>query len=122
MLAAIVAAIRTRSKAFNKSTEQFHIELETDSESDSTFERLNLKLSDWNPQPNRLSFAFWDGGELWVDARQSSKSGWQYEFSFYGTFGGISAEDVRDMIERSMWITNSDEMQSVWNECKPYTG
>ncbi|MEL7500772.1 MAG: hypothetical protein AAFN77_24480 [Planctomycetota bacterium] len=121
MLSSLVEALRSRSKSLNNRVHRFNIELTWESVSDTDFERLNLELENGMPRPNRLTFAFWDDGALWIDARQPSKSGWQYGFSFYGTFDNVDAENVREMIEHSMWISNSDDMKSVWHECEPYT-
>ena len=121
LLEGIVDAIRARSKAFKKNVRSFDIGLEIDFDSGSPYERLNLKLGSWSSRPDRLTFVFWDDGNLWVDARQSSKNGWEYELSFYGYYNDIAPDVVRDMIERSLWINQTDAMQKTWSQCKPYT-
>ena len=119
MLAGVVRSISSRSKAFKTRVQGFCIGIETDSESDS--ERLNLELRSWRDNPDRLTFAFWDDGTFWIDARQPSKNGWAYEFSFYGNVKNVDPDVVRDMIERSLWISDRDQMQTVWNRCNPHT-
>ena len=115
------AQFRARSKAIKNLVQGFEIEVETDTKTDEQYERLNLELRNWRDQPDRLTLAFWDDGTFWLDSRRPSKPGWAYEYSFYGNFDNVDPDTVRDMIERSLWITSSDEMQSVWGQCKPYT-
>ena len=120
MLAGIVRSIGARSKAFKKCVQEFDIGTEADSRSGSEYERLNLELRSCRDNPDRLTFVFWDDGTLWIDARQPSKTGWQYEFSFYGKFNNVDPAVVRDMIERSLWINDRDQMQTVWHQCGPF--
>ena len=120
LLGGVVCSIRARSKAIKNLVQGFEIGVETDSRADEQYERLNLELRHWRDQPDRLTFAFWDDGMFWLDSRRPSKSGWAYEYSFYGNFNNVDPDAVRDMIERSLWITTSDEMQAVWEQCKPY--
>lgn len=121
MLAGIVRSISARSKAFTKRVKEFETGIETDSKTGSEYERLNLELRSWRDNPDRLTFVFWGDGTLWIDARQPSTTGWQYEFSFYGNFINVDPDIVRDMIERSFWIADREQMQTVWSQCKPYT-
>ena len=122
LLAGIVRSIRARSKAFKGLVHEFEISVEAKSETGEPYERLNLEFRNWSDCPDRLTFAFWDDGTFWLDSRRPSKNGWAYEYSFYGDVNSIDPDIVRDMIERSPWITSSDEMQVVWSRCKPYTG
>ncbi len=120
LLLAVVDALRSRSKALKHSVQKFDIELTHESVDGNRLERLNLNLENWMPNPDRLSFAIWDDGTLWVDARRSSKNGWDYEFDFYATCSEIDPAEIRDTIERSLWITDAYEMYAVWTRFKPY--
>ena len=121
ILGGIVRSISARSKAFKKQVWRFDIGLETDSKTGAEYERLNLTLKSWNPRPDRLTFTFWDDGVLRVDARQSARSGWNYELSFYGNFNNVAPDLVRDMIEQSLWVTDREKMEAIWDRCEPYT-
>ncbi len=66
MLTAVVAALRSRAKALNNHVRKFDIQLTHDSVDCNGFERLNLNLENWMPNPDRLSFAIWDDGTLWL--------------------------------------------------------
>lgn len=120
MLSAIVDTLRSRSKALNNRVRKFDIELAHESVDGKKIERLNLYLENWMTNPDRLSFAIWDDGSLWVDARRNSKIGWDYEFTFYATCSEIDLAEIGDTIERSLWITDADEMHTVWMRFKPY--
>lgn len=119
ILSGVVRSIRARSKAFKKRARGFEIGIETDSKTGDKYERLNLELRNWFN--DRVTFAFWVDGAFWLDSRRPSKTGWAYEFSFYGDINNVDPDTVRDMIERSLWITSVDEMKMVWSQCNPYT-
>ena len=121
-LAGVVDAIRARSKAFNYRTARFDIAVVVDIENTPTSERLNISLDNWHDNPDRLTFAFWEDEIMWLDARRYSKGGWEYEFSFYGSFASVEPSDVRDMIEQSLWITDQTEMELIWSRCNPTPG
>lgn len=119
LLSGVVYALRSRSKALNNRVQKFDVELTLESVNGNDFERLNLNLENWMPNPDRLSFAMWDDGTLWVDSRRSSKNGWDYEFAFYASCSEIDATEIVDTIERSLWITDAVEMHAVWTRFKP---
>ena len=120
ILSALVDALRRRSKALNKRVQKFDIELTHESVDGNVLERLNLNLENWMPNPDRLSFVKWDDGTLWVDARRSSKNGWDYEFAFYASCSEIEPAEITETIERSLWITDLDKMLTVWARFEPY--
>jgi hypothetical protein len=120
MLSTFVDSLRCRSRSLNHRAQKFQIELTRDTVGGTDSERLNLKFESWAPNPDRLSFAIWDDGTIWVDARRSSKNGWDYEFAFYGICSEIDPPEIRDTIERSLWITDAKEMQTLWTRFQPY--
>ncbi|MFM2216002.1 MAG: hypothetical protein RL240_320 [Planctomycetota bacterium] len=120
ILSALVDALRRRSKALNKRVQKFDIELTHESVDGNVFERLNLNLENWMPNRDRLSFVIWDDGTLWVDARRSSKNGWDYEFAVYASCSEIEPAEITETIERSLWITDLDKMLTVWSRFEPY--
>lgn len=120
ILSALVDALRSRSKAINNRVRRFDIELIHEPVDGIDFERLNLIFENWKPSPDRLSLAIWGDGTLWLDARRSSKNGWDYEFAFCASCAEIDAIVTRDTIEQSLWITDADEMHAVWAQFKPY--
>ena len=120
-MAGVVNAVRARSKAINYRVAEFEIELADEYVDGVGFERLNLRMQDLAGNPNRLSLAFWNDGMMWLDCRQSSKVGWNYEITFYATITDIAPNVVRDMIEQSLWITDGKQMESIWSRCKPFS-
>ena len=119
LLAGIVDSLRARSKAINNRVHKFDVAISTDSDSGSTYERLNLKLDSWQSRPDWLTFVFWDDGTMWLDARRKSKTGWHYKFSFYADVNDIDSDIIRDAIENSLWIDSESDMQSVWSQFNP---
>ena len=120
LLAGVVAAIRARSGAIYYRVAEFIIEIADDNDDGVKLERLNLRMQDLGGNPSRLSLAFWNDGMMWLDCRQSSKVGWNYEITFHATITDIAPNVVCDMIEQSLWITEEEQMESVWSHCKPF--
>ena len=99
LLGDLVNSLKKRSKALKHKTETLSCERVLVEEGSVRVEKLELVMSSYRRVA--LRFSLWDDGWAWADARQPSKKGWVWEWTYdgrlLGRYGGREVEEALEL-------------------------
>ncbi|MCG8593929.1 MAG: hypothetical protein MI785_06070 [Kiloniellales bacterium] len=120
-LSDLVKSLKKRSKALKHKTETLSCERVLVEEGSVRVEKFELVMSSYRRVA--LRFFLWEDGWAWVDARQPSKKGWvwvwTYEGKLLGRYGGKEVEEALEMTLDSVCETPAETLKALTQIWKP---
>lgn len=114
-LAAVVAALRARSRGITYHCPGWTCTREIEQEDSS--ERLNVDLVDIFEAQWRLSV--WSDQSMWFRVcRGSAKNGWDFILSFHGDCKSVPPEQIVDLLKESLAMPSYD-LLDIWRSVRP---
>jgi hypothetical protein len=108
------SALKKRSKSLKKKFKVINFSTEFDDKF-SGMELANLTLQKLiSPKSKTIRMKVWSDRWVWVDARESSKTGWQWKFSAEGRFPGNARwEDLVYSLEETGAVLSDSEKENI---------
>jgi hypothetical protein len=106
LLGSLSSALERRRKSIGNRTSKFLIQKVFEQTAEGRFEKLEAEV---RTRSSRHSPVFriyvWEDRLLWLDARASSKSGWEWSWTSEGRLvGGLGGRETASEIERTIDI------------------
>lgn len=114
-LSEIVSRIKNRSKSLKHSVETFSCERVREKTEGVEYEKLEMTFQPWGggPRPVQITFYCWDDRWLWLDVRQSAKSGWVFEWQHQGRVGKAGPRAIASLLLQSVRLLYGEDLDSA---------
>ncbi len=120
-LTEIVNALQKRSKSIKHGVSKFSCERVRENIDGNSQEIVELSFDRIGPYSPRISVKIWDDRWLWIDVRQSSETGWVFEWQHEGRVGDTDPKAVSIAILETVkghyaqdLDAALDELDSLW--------
>ncbi|MEO0364346.1 MAG: hypothetical protein AAF265_02515 [Pseudomonadota bacterium] len=112
----LTAAFRNRGKAIKHRGCVLAFTRETD----LGFERLNIDCDQIGSPPIQTRVSVWNDGRMYFRTCQSAKKGWKFCVEMYGDAFLINEAKLVSIFEKSLGVSDEDELRSHWGAVDPY--
>lgn len=89
-------------------------------EMDLGFERLNMDCDQIGSPPIQTRVSVWNDGRMYFRTCQSAKKGWKFSVKMYGDAYLINEAMLVSIFEKSLGVSDEDELMSLWGAVDPY--